>query len=63
MQLSLTLFPELDGLDGLIEATMPAFAIWLFALAIVLSAIVIHQCVDRIRHRSPVDRLLRRRFG
>lgn len=63
MQLALSLFPDVDGLDGLIESSMPVFALWLFALALVLAAIVISECVDRVRHRSPVDKLLRRRFG
>lgn len=62
MPLALSLF-DIDGLDGLIESSMPAFALLLLALAIVIAAIVISQCVDRARHRSPVDKLLRRRFG
>lgn len=63
MYLALTLFPDVDGLDGLIEQSMPWFGLWLFALALVLAVIVTADCVDRFRRRSPVDRLLRRRFG
>jgi hypothetical protein len=63
MQLAISLFPDIDGLDGLIESSMPVFAVLLFALALVLATLVVSDCLDRARHRSPVDRLLRRRFG
>jgi hypothetical protein len=64
MSLSLSLF-DLDGFDGLIEQSMPWFALWLIALAIGLAIVVTFRCVERVRHRSPVDRLLRqgKRFG
>jgi hypothetical protein len=62
MPLSISLF-DLDGLDGLIESSMPWFGLWLFALAFCLVLVVIGQCVSRLRHRSPVEKLLRRRFG
>lgn len=54
---------DLDGLDFLIEESMPVLAIWLVALAVSLATVVISEGVDRIKHRSPVDKLLRRRFG
>lgn len=63
MPLALTLFPDIDGLDGLIESTMPLFAFVLFALGAAIVGVLAHDCVDRIRHRSPVDKLLRRRPG
>jgi hypothetical protein len=64
MSLSLSLF-DLDGFDGLIEQSMPWFALWLFAVAIGLAIVVAFRCLERVRHRSPVDRLLRqgRRVG
>jgi hypothetical protein len=63
MPLALSLFPDVDGLDGLIDASMPLFALLLWALALGLAITVIGQGVARIRSRSPVDKLLRRRFG
>lgn len=63
MPLALSLFPDVDRLDDLIEATMPLFTLWVFALAIVLAAYVIGDLAQRFRTRSPVEKLLRRRFG
>jgi hypothetical protein len=63
MYLALALFPDVDGLDDLIEASMPWFTLWLIALALALIFIVVGQGVSRFRRRSPVERLLRRRFG
>jgi uncharacterized membrane protein len=63
MPLALALFPDVDRLEDLIEASTPWFGLWLIALAVVLIVLVIGQGVSRLRHRLPVDRLLRRRFG
>lgn len=63
MWLALTLFPEVDGLDGLIEESMPWLGAWLFLLAIILVVMVIGSLIQRFRRRSPVEKLLRRRFG
>lgn len=60
---ALSLFPDIDGLDGLIEQSMPYFGLWLFVLALLLIAVVVADCVNRFRRRSPVEKLLRRRFG
>lgn len=62
MWLAISLF-DLDGLDFLVEETTPWLGLALFALAIVLAIVVVRNCADRIVHRSPVDKLLRRRFG
>lgn len=63
MQLALMLFPDSDGLDGFLEASMPWFAAWLFLLALALVIILIGNAVVRLRPRSPVEQLLRRRFS
>lgn len=63
MQLALALFPETDTLDLLIEQSMPWFTLWLFALALILVSLVIGQAIQRYRTRSPVEKMLRKRFG
>lgn len=63
MSLALSLLPDVDGLDGLIEASMPLFVLWLIALGTAVVVVILHDCIDRMRHRSPVEKLLRRRFG
>lgn len=64
MPLAVSLFADegLDGLDGLIEATLPWFMLWLIALALVLALYASIVAVHHLR-RSPVEKLLRRRFG
>jgi len=64
MWLALTLFPEVDGLDGLIEESMPWLGAWLFLLMMILVLTVIGGAIVRYRERhSPVEKLLRKRFG
>lgn len=63
MSLALSLFPDVDGLDGLIEASMPLFMLWLIALGAAVVLVILHNFTDRMRRRSPVEKLLRRRFG
>jgi hypothetical protein len=64
LSLALSLFPDnIDGLDSLIEQSMPLFALWLLALGFLLSGVVVHKCVVRFKERSPVEKILRRRFG
>jgi len=54
---------DFDRLDELIDAAMPGLALWVFALAFCLILYVLIECVGRFRRRSPVEKLLRRRFG
>lgn len=63
MQLALALFPDVDGLDGLIDESMPWFAAWLILLAISLLIMLAGKGIARLRRRSPVEQLLHRRFG
>lgn len=58
MPLALALFPDHDGL---IEASMPWFGLWLFALAAGLVVLVVCQGVSHCRRHSPVEQLLRNR--
>lgn len=60
MQLALALFPETEGLDGLIEESMPWLMAWLVLAALFLSAVVVAHAATTIRSRSPVEKLLRR---
>jgi len=61
MWLSITLFPDLDGLDGLIDQSELALEAWLGALAILLAFVVIGRCVDRVKRRVKVEKIVRRR--
>ena len=63
MPIFLTLFTDVDVVDDLIEQTMPYFALWIAALALILVGFVAFDLVQRFRPRSPVEKLLRRRFG
>lgn len=63
MNLALALFPDIDGLDGLIEQSMPWFIAWLVTLALLLIGLTAFQLVQHFRLRSPVEKLLRKRFG
>jgi uncharacterized membrane protein YeiB len=56
-------FPDPDLVEILIEESMPWFMAWCFALALVLVAYALGALVLRVRARSPVEKLLRRRFG
>jgi hypothetical protein len=61
MPLSISLFPDIDGLDRLISDSETVLQAWLGALAILLAMVVIFECVERWR-RSPIEKLLKRRF-
>lgn len=58
MSLALSILPE-----DLISESETVLAIYLASLAILLTFLVAFQCVERFRRRSPVEKLLRRRFG
>lgn len=63
MQAATTIFSQPDIIDILIEESMPWFMGWCFAIAVVVLAFLICDGIARLVRRSPVDRLLRRRFG
>lgn len=63
MSLAVSLFSDADGLDDLIEASMPMLMLWMCALAVAIVLVIGFNAIDRLRHRSPVEKLLRRRFG
>ena len=63
MQKALTFFPETGTIEMLIEESMPWFMAWCFVLTIVLLAFITCELVSRLRRRSPVEKLLRKRFG
>lgn len=63
MSLALTLFPEVDTIDVLIEESMPWLLAWLVLLAVALGVVTIGNAVARFRGRSPVEKLVRGRFG
>lgn len=63
MTLALTLFSDADGLDDLIEASMPGLMLWLVILALAIVVVLVLNLFDRFKPRSPVEKLLRRRFG
>jgi hypothetical protein len=63
MQTANTIFSQPDIIEILIEESMPWFMGWCFAITIVLFAFLICDGVSRMVRRSPVDKLLRRRFG
>ena len=63
MPILLTLFTDVDVVDDIIEQTMPYFALWIAALALILVGFVTFDLIQRFRPRSPVEKLLRRRFG
>lgn len=63
MPFARTLFPEPDLIEVLIEQSMPWFMAWCFGLALVLSIYVAILAGRRLRPRSPVEKLLRRRLG
>lgn len=67
MQLALALFPATDGLDGLIEQSMPWLLIGLVLIGLVLTAlflsgVIVLRAAALFRRRSPVERILRRGF-
>lgn len=60
MSLAVSLFPDLDGL---ISESETVLCIYLAVLAIVVVFVVVGACVERFKARSPVEKILRRRFG
>jgi len=61
MWLSISLFPDLDGLDGLISESELVLQAWLGALAILIAFVVIGRLVDRFKRRVKVEKISRRR--
>lgn len=57
------LFPDLDGLDGLIAESELFLQAYLWSLVVLVGLVVIGQCVSYFKRRSPVEQMLRRRFG
>lgn len=63
MPLALSLLPELDGLDFLIEESMPWLIAWCLVLALIAAFAVVLLIIDSFMRRAPVEKMLRRRFG
>ena len=63
MWLSISLFPDLDGLDGLIDQSEWVLQTWLWAMAFLLIFIVSRECALRFKRRSEVEKIIRRRLG
>jgi hypothetical protein len=64
MPLALDLFPDLDGLPGLMEDCAPWIEAWAVILATILVAAIALQLGRQIRSlRSPVRKLMRGRHG
>lgn len=60
MSLALSLFPDLDGLDGLISESETVLSVYLATLAILLAFVVVAECIAWFKRRSPVEKMLRR---
>jgi hypothetical protein len=60
MPLSISLF-DFDGFDGLIEETGSGLGVYFAACALVLAFVVAGSLAER-RRRSPVERIVRRRY-
>jgi hypothetical protein len=58
MQLSISLFPDLDGLDGLIDDSATVVLVCLAAWLLVLVFVAVDDLVER--YRSPVRKLMKR---
>lgn len=61
--MGLALAFDLDGLDGLITDSELVLSVYLMTLSIVIGFVVAFECVERLKRRSPVEKLLRKRFG
>ena len=59
MWLPISLFPDLDGFDGLISESELVLEAWLGALAILIAFVVIGRCVDRFKRRVKVEKISR----
>lgn len=64
MQFILSLLPDPDTITMLVEESMPWFMAWCFLLCVVLAVMVIGSVIGKVRQRSPVEKLVKRRgFG
>lgn len=54
---------DIEPFIELIEADIWMFQVWVWTLIGLFAFAVTLQIVEYRRHRSPVDRLLRKRFG
>ena len=63
MWLSITLFPDLDGLDGLISESETVLSTFLWVLAILIAFVVVGNCIERIRRRVRISKVTQRRLG
>lgn len=59
----MTLGIDIEPIIRLIEADIWLFQAWVWTLIVLLAVAVILQIREYRRRRSPVDRLIRRRFG
>lgn len=57
------LIPALEDLDDLVCSSELMLAAGLWALAIMIVYVVVQMCVDRFSKRSPVEKLMKRKFG
>jgi len=62
MWLSISLFPDLDGLDGVISESETVLETFLMTLAILVAFVVIGRCVERVKRRVKVEKVVRRRL-
>lgn len=61
MPFAISLFPDLDGLDDLIGDSATGISMYLASIAILLAFLLAHAVIDRVKQRSPVEKLIRRR--
>lgn len=61
MPLSISIFPDLDGLEDLLGDSATGISMYLASIAILLAFILAHAVIDRVKQRSPVERLIKRR--
>jgi hypothetical protein len=58
-----SLFPDLDGLDGLISESESVLGVYAAVLALLVAFVVAGSLIERRKRRSPVEKILRRRIG
>lgn len=61
MPLSISLFPDLDGIEDLIGDSETGLQMYLASLAILLAFLIAHAVIDRLKQRSPVEKLIKGR--
>jgi len=61
MSLAISLFPDLTGIEDLIGDSETGLQVSLASLAILLAVLIAHAVIDRLRQRSPVEKLIKRR--